>query len=133
MITRKAAVICVSSSVVLLLVLLFVATSSSPPSCRVKGRVVDRWTGQPVEATVEYETYWGTRSMGKISSAAYDGFFDLESYGDSFVIRISVGGNLVMTIDSSIVDEYYYSVEKHYSKGIFSPARWEYDLGTIEI
>ena len=107
--------------------------SPSPPYCRVRGRIVDRWTRQPVEATVEYETYWGTRSMEEISFVAQDGLFDLESIGDSFVIRILVDGELVMTIDSSIVEEYYYSVERSYSVSVFSPARWEYNFGTIEI
>jgi len=99
----------------------------------VRGRIVDRWTGQPVEATVEYETYWGTVSMGASSSTANDGLFDLESYGDSFEIRIWVDGVMVLTIDRSIVEEYSYSVETHYSESLFTAARWEYDFGTIEV
>ena len=106
--------------------------NTSPPSCRVKGRIVDGWTGQPVEATVEYETYWGTVSMGVSSSTAYEGFFDLESYGDSFELRISVDGEMVLTIDRSIA-EYSYSIEKHHTESFFAAARWEYDFGTIEV
>ena len=94
---------------------------------------MDGWTGQPVEATVEYETYWGTASMGVSSSTTDDGFFDLESYGDSFELRILVDGEMVLTIDRSIVEEYSYSVETHYSESLFTAARREYDFGTIEV